>query len=129
TLTELQHVLGVLIRGIYGDRAYRFKPKYYPYTEPSIGLDIACGACSGKGCLSCHGVGWVTVIGAGMIHPAVLRGFGYDPQEFSGFAFGWGTTRLAYQWLGLEKVKDLYSVNVEDLSFYNTVATNTRVIT
>lgn len=128
SLAELKYVLGVLVRGLYGERTYRIKPKYYPYTEPSIGLDIACGSCKGVGCPACHQVGWVTVIGAGMIHPKVLRGFGYDPNEVSGFAFGWGTTRLAYQWLGLHKVKDLYSANIEDLQHHARLATHAHTV-
>jgi phenylalanyl-tRNA synthetase alpha chain len=128
SLAHLKYVLGVLVRNVFGERPYRFKPKYYPYTEPSLGLDIGCSVCSGAGCASCHYAGWVTVIGAGMIHPSVLREFGYDPDRCSGFAFGWGTTRLAYQWLGLEKVKDLYSTNVEDLKYYSAVATGARVV-
>lgn len=127
TLANLKHVLAELVKGLFGDRRFRFKPKYYPYTEPSIGLDIACGSCKGTGCPACHDVGWVTVIGAGMIHPAVFREFGYDPSEVSGFAFGWGTTRLAYQQLGLAKVKDLYSVNLDDLRYYDALSIRATV--
>jgi len=109
SLSDLKGVLREVISQLYGDRKIRFKPKYYPYTEPSIGIDLSCTTCDGVGCAACHGAGWVTVMGAGMIHPNVLREFGYD-DSLTGIAFGWGTTRLASQWAGVHRVKDLYGV-------------------
>jgi phenylalanyl-tRNA synthetase alpha chain len=110
------HLKGILLfvaQGLYGaGRRSRIKPKYYPYTEPSLGMDIACAGCDGAGCASCHGAGWVTIIGAGMIHRNVLTTFGYDADEVSGIAFGWGTTRMASQWAGVEKVKSLYELDL-----------------
>lgn len=108
TFSHLKGVLAFIAKALYGDRRVRFKPKFYPYTEPSIGVDLACGRCDGKGCEACHGAGWVTILGAGMIHPSVFREFGFDPDEVSGIAFGLGTTRMAAQSAGVAKVKSMY---------------------
>jgi phenylalanyl-tRNA synthetase alpha chain len=118
TFAHLKGVLSFLARALYGERRLRFKPKFYPYTEPSAGLDLACVVCDGAGeiagesCTACHGAGWVTVLGSGMIHPVVLRGFGYDPNDVSGIAFGLGTTRMAAQWAGISRVLSLYESDV-----------------
>ena len=114
TFAHLKGTLAFLARALYGDRPIRFKPKFYPYTEPSVGLDLQCGVCSGarvlegRPCEACHGAGWVTILGAGMIHPKVFRTFGYDPDEVQGIAFGMGTTRMASQAVGLTRSKSLY---------------------
>lgn len=114
TFAHLQGVLNFVARSLYGNHPTRFKPKFYPYTEPSVGVDLACVTCSGRGggCESCHGSGWVTILGAGMIHPKVLRGFGYDPEAVSGIAFGLGTTRMAAQWAGVARIKSLYETDL-----------------
>lgn len=109
SFAHLKGILSYIVTEIYGaGTVYRFKPKFYPYTEPSIGMDIQCTSCQGAGCAACHGAGWVTIIGAGMIHRNVLQMFGYDPHEISGLAFGWGTTRMTSQWLGIKRIKDMY---------------------
>lgn len=119
TLAHLKGILWFVGRALYGeDVALRIKPKFYPYTEPSLGMDIQCTNCRGAGCGACHGAGWVTVIGAGMIHRNVLELFGYDPDEVSGLAFGWGTTRLTSQWVGVKKLKPLYE---QDLRLLNAI--------
>jgi len=111
---HLKGVLAFVARALYGAHRVRFKPKYYPYTEPSVGLDLACGTCGGAGevqgrpCEACHAAGWVTVLGAGMVHPNVFREFGFDPSEVSGIAFGLGTTRMAAQKFGVTRAKSLY---------------------
>lgn len=110
---HLKGVLRFVAQALYGEeRRVRFKPKYYPYTEPSVGMDLECTTCRGRGCGACHGAGWVTIIGAGMIHRNVLRTFGYDPDEVTGLAFGWGTSRMVSQWVGLPRVKSLYEQDV-----------------
>lgn len=117
TLADLKGVLAQVVTSLYGEGVrFRFKPKFYPYTEPSLGMDIACTACGGEGCGACHGAGWITVIGAGMIHRNVLTTFGYDPEEVVGFAFGWGTTRMAAQLAGVSKVKALYDQDLRLLT-------------
>jgi len=117
TFGHLKGVLGAVVQSLYGESTrYRFKPKYYPYTEPSLGLDIACTNCDTTGCPACHHAGWVTIIGAGMIHRKVLELFGYDPEEVGGFAFGWGTTRMASQWARVSKVRSLYEPDLRLLT-------------
>jgi phenylalanyl-tRNA synthetase alpha chain len=114
TFAHLKGTLAFIARSLYGDRKVRFKPKFYPYTEPSVGVDLACGVCGGAGeiggepCEACHAAGWVTILGSGMIHPKVLTTFGYDPGEVSGIAFGLGTTRMGAQKAGVVKAATLY---------------------
>ena len=109
TFAQLKWVLRFVAKELFGPATgVRFKPKYYPYTEPSVGMDIKCSVCRGSGCDACHGSGWVTIIGAGMIHSRVLETFHYNPEEVSGFAFGWGTSRLAAQLFGVSQVRRLY---------------------
>ena len=108
TFANLKGLLSFIAKSLYGEGRIRFKPKFYPYTEPSVGVDLACSLCDGEGCEACHGAGWVTILGAGMVHPKVFKEFGYDPDEVSGIAFGLGTTRMAAQWAGVSKVKSLY---------------------
>jgi phenylalanyl-tRNA synthetase alpha chain len=118
TFNHLKGVLTYIAQAIYGDYPVRFKPKFYPYTEPSVGVDIACATCEGggrhdgHGCESCHGAGWVTILGAGMVHPKVFLEFGYDPNEVSGIAFGLGTTRMAGVATGVAKIRSLYDTDM-----------------
>lgn len=115
TFADLKGVLGYVVSEVYGADRVRFKPKFYPYTEPSVGVDLACGACDGEGCPACHGAGWVTILGAGMVHPKVFLQFGYDPDKVSGIAFGLGTTRMAAQTAGVTKVRSLYEPDLRTL--------------
>lgn len=85
-----------LCRHLFGaDRRTRFRPSYFQFTEPSAEVDVSCGVCGGRGCQTCKGTGWLEMGGSGMVHPNVLRAAGYDPEEFSGWAFGLGTDRIA----------------------------------
>lgn len=105
-LALLQHVL----HGLFGsERKVRFVPKYYPYTTPSIGAQINCLLCNQQGCSFCKGSGWVTIVGAGMIHENVLQEFQYDPKKVTGLAFGFGSCRLAAQFFQFPHIKSLYS--------------------
>jgi phenylalanyl-tRNA synthetase alpha chain len=108
TLTELAH------RYFGQDRAVRFRPSYFPFTEPSAELDIQCAVCKGAGCRSCGGEGWLELLGSGMVHPSVLENVGYDPEEVSGFAFGLGPDRFAMMKYGITDLR-LYREN--DLRF------------
>lgn len=109
TFAHLKGLLSLIAKKLYGDeRPVRFKPKFYPYTEPSIGVDLGCAICRGDGCEACHGAGWVTILGAGMVHPKVFLEFGYDPNAVSGIAFGLGTSRMAGQFAGVTKFRSLY---------------------
>lgn len=109
TLSHLMALMQHILKEIYGRRRkVKFMPKFYPYTEPSLGPQIDCAICKGAGCSSCGGSGWVTVGGSGMIHRKVLQEFNYDPNKVSGFAFGLGTSRLASQMFNIPKLKMMY---------------------
>ncbi len=109
TLSHLMGLITHILKELYGKRRkVRFVPKFYPYTEPSIGPQIDCSVCKGEGCSSCGGAGWVTIAGAGMIHRNVLKEFGYDPEKVSGFAFGLGTSRLAGQLYNFPHLRSVY---------------------
>ncbi len=95
TLCDLKGVLEQFAHEIYGaDTKVRFRPSFFPFTEPSVEVDVSCSACGGTGCRVCKGAGWIEILGAGMVHPRVLAGCGIDPDEYSGFAFGIGLDRL-----------------------------------
>ena len=95
TLCDLKGVLEQFAHEIYGpDTKVRFRPSFFPFTEPSVEVDVSCSACGGKGCRVCKGSGWIEILGAGMVHPRVLAGCGIDPEVYSGFAFGIGLDRL-----------------------------------
>ncbi len=95
TMCDLKGVLEQLAHEIYGsDTKVRFRPSFFPFTEPSVEVDVSCSACGGKGCRVCKGAGWIEILGAGMVHPKVLANCGIDPDVYSGFAFGIGLDRL-----------------------------------
>ncbi len=109
TMSNLMGLISHILKGLYGKRRkVRFVPKFYPYTEPSLGPQIDCSICKGAGCGACGGAGWVTVAGAGMIHRKVLTEFGYDPEKVSGIAFGLGSSRLVAQFFGIPTLKMVY---------------------
>ncbi len=95
TMCDLKGVLEEFAQEIYGkDTQVKFRPSFFPFTEPSVEVDVTCSECGGKGCRVCKGSGWIEILGAGMVHPNVLRSCGIDPEEYSGFAFGIGLDRL-----------------------------------
>lgn len=95
TMCDLKGVLEQFAKEIYGkDTKVKFRPSFFPFTEPSVEVDVTCSECGGKGCRVCKGTGWIEILGAGMVHPNVLRSCGIDPDEYSGFAFGIGLDRL-----------------------------------
>ena len=95
TMCDLKGVLEQFAREIYGpETQVRFRPSFFPFTEPSVEVDVTCSECGGKGCRVCKGAGWIEILGAGMVHPRVLQMGGIDPEEYSGFAFGIGLDRL-----------------------------------
>ncbi len=96
TMCDLKGVLERFAREIYGEGTeIKFRPSYFPFTEPSVEVDVSCPECGGKGCRVCKDSGWIEILGAGMVHPNVLRGCDIDPEVYSGFAFGIGLDRLA----------------------------------
>lgn len=121
TYGDLKGTLLEIAKSIYGaEHRFRFKPKYYPYTEPSVGMDMQCTVCLGEeeNCPTCRGAGWITILGSGMIHPKVFMEFGYDHTKLSGIAFGIGTTRIAAQASGITALKPLYE---QDLRVHRTI--------
>ena len=115
TLADLKGTLVAFARELFGpERKTRFRPSFFPYTEPSGELDISCAACGGKGCPMCKGTGWIEVLGSGMVHPAVFEAVGYDSERYTGFAFGVGIERLALLKWGIEDIRLFYE---NDLRF------------
>lgn len=97
----------------------RFRPSYYPFTEPSVEFDISCFNCKGKGCKLCKNTGWITIAGAGMVHPNVLRMCGYDPKEWNGFAFGYGAERCAMLKYGIDDIRTFYNTDLREVETFD----------
>lgn len=96
SLSDLKGTVDAYVKHVFGkDTEIRFRPSYYPFTEPSVEIDMSCIYCDGSGCNMCKPKGWITICGAGMVHPNVLKMCGYDPEKWQGFAFGFGALRLA----------------------------------
>ena len=115
TMGDLKATLNLVVQQIYGNGTVtRFRPHHFPFTEPSCEMDIQCHKCGGKGCPTCKGEGWIEILGAGMVHPKVLRNCGIDPDEYSGWAFGMGLERLA---MGEYKINDLRLIFENDIRF------------
>ena len=123
TMGDLKGALVTLMKRIYGqDAEMRFRPHHFPFTEPSCEMDMQCHKCHGTGevngnvCSTCHGEGWIELLGAGMVHPDVLRNCGIDPEKYSGFAFGMGLERMA---MGRLRITDLRLIFDNDVRFLN----------
>ena len=123
TMGDLKGALITMMRKIYGeDAVMRFRPHHFPFTEPSCEMDMQCHKCHGTGeidgqvCSTCHGEGWIELLGAGMVHPKVLAGCGIDPEKYSGFAFGMGLERMA---MGRMRINDLRLIFDNDVRFLN----------
>jgi phenylalanyl-tRNA synthetase alpha chain len=115
TLGDLKGTLNAFAERLF-NRAVRtrFRPSFFPYTEPSAEMDVACGSCDGAGCALCKHSGWIEVLGCGMVHPAVFEAVGYDAERYTGFAFGVGIERLALRFYGLDDIRMFYE---NDLRF------------
>jgi len=110
TFCDLKGVLINFANQMYGEgRKSRFRKSYFPFTEPSVEMDIDCVLCNGQGCPVCKYTGWLEVLGAGMVNPVVLENGGYDPAEFSGFAFGMGPERMALQKYSIDDIRNFYT--------------------
>ena len=119
-LSDLKGTFDVIAKKLFGeDCVTRFRPSYYQFTEPSVETDISCFVCKGKGCPLCKNTGWITVSGAGMVHPNVLRGCGYDPKEWSGFAFGFGAERLAMLKYGINDIRTFYQTDLRESATFD----------
>lgn len=115
SLSDLKGTFDVIAKKLFGeDCETRFRPSYYQFTEPSVETDISCFVCKGKGCSLCKNTGWITVSGAGMVHPNVLRNCGYDPAKWSGFAFGFGAERLAMLKYGINDIRAFYQTDLRE---------------
>ena len=123
TMGDLKGALVTLMKKLYGEEAVmRFRPHHFPFTEPSCEMDMQCHKCRGTGevdggvCSTCHGEGWIELLGAGMVHPKVLEGCGIDPEKYSGFAFGMGLERMAMR---RTRINDLRLIFDNDVRFLN----------
>src|ERR671924_527840 len=109
TLSDLLGTLTYFAQALFGeDRRARFRTSFFPFTEPSVETDVSCFLCDGEGCAVCKHSGWIELGGSGMVDPNVLENVGYDPEEVSGFAFGWGLERMALLRHGLPDLRDLW---------------------
>jgi len=115
TMADLKGTLGVFARAIFGrNRQIRFRCDYFPFVEPGVDMSIDCHMCGGVGCRVCKGTGWIEIMGAGMVHPRVLEGVGYDSSRYTGFAFGMGPERIAMLKYGVDDIRLFYQ---NDLRF------------
>ncbi len=115
SLSDLKGTVTLICKKLFGkDTVTRFRPSYYQFTEPSVEMDISCFACKGKGCSICKNTGWITIGGAGVVHYDVLKGCGYDPNVWSGFAFGFGAERCAMLKYGINDIRTFYNTDLRE---------------
>ena len=120
SLSDLKGTMDVIFKRLLGEKTEtRFHPSYYPFTEPSVEVDVTCSNCKGKGCGVCKHSGWVTVVGAGVVHPDVLRMSGYDPSIWSGFAFGFGAERLAMMKYDINDIRVFYNTDLREVNTFD----------
>ena len=116
TVADLKGTLELMIRELFSkDAKIRFRPSYFPFTEPSFEVDMTCHICGGKGCPTCKGTGWIEILGSGMVHPNVLEMAGIDSHKYTGFAFGAGIERIAMLKYGITDIRDLYTNDIRFL--------------
>ncbi|MBZ5201155.1 phenylalanine--tRNA ligase subunit alpha [Planomicrobium chinense] len=116
-MSDLKGTLQVFAKKMFGeDREIRLRPSFFPFTEPSVEMDISCFKCGGSGCNVCKKTGWLEILGAGMVHPNVLEMAGYDSKRLTGFAFGMGPERIAMLKYGVEDIRHFYTNDVRFLS-------------
>lgn len=112
-LSDLKGTLDVFAKKMFGeDRQIRLRPSFFPFTEPSVEMDISCATCNGDGCHVCKKTGWIEILGGGMVHPKVLEMAGYDPKEYTGFAFGMGPDRIAMLKYGIDDIRRFYTNDI-----------------
>ncbi len=120
SLSDLKGTFDEIAKKLFGSNVEtRFRPSYYQFTEPSVETDISCFNCHGKGCHICKNTGWITVAGAGMVHPNVLKNCGYDPSIWTGFAFGFGAERLAMLKYGINDIRTFYNTDLREVSTFD----------
>ncbi len=119
-LSDLKGTVTIICKKLFGnDTITRFRPSYYQFTEPSVEVDISCFNCKGKGCNICKNTGWITVAGAGVVHYDVLKGCGYDPNIWSGFAFGFGAERCAMLKYGINDIRTFYNTDLREIKNFD----------
>ena len=117
TFADLKGTLEMFTKKMFGEGMNtKFRPHHFPFTEPSAEMDATCFVCGGEGCSVCKNSGWIELLGCGMVHPQVLRNCGIDPEEYSGFAFGFGLDRMVMQKYGIDDIRLLYE---SDMRFLN----------
>ncbi len=115
SLSDLKGIIDILVKKLFGEKVQtRFRPSYYQFTEPSVEIDISCFNCHGDGCSLCKHTGWITIAGAGIVHPNVLRMSGYDPNIWSGFAFGFGAERVAMLKYDINDIRVFYNTDLRE---------------
>lgn len=120
TFTDLKGTLETFVKRLYGeDTVVRFRPHHFPFTEPSAELDVQCFNCHGEGCRLCKGEGWIEILGCGMVHPDVLRNGGIDPEEYSGFAFGYGLERVCMRKYSISDLRLFFENDVRFLKQFD----------
>ncbi|MFR5190774.1 MAG: phenylalanine--tRNA ligase subunit alpha, partial [Clostridia bacterium] len=120
SLADLKGTLEVFVKKMLGENSkLRFRPSYFPFTEPSYEVDVSCFKCGGKGCNLCKQTGWIEILGSGMVHPNVLKMNGYDPDKYTGFAFGTGLDRLAMFKYGITDIRLLYQNDIRFLKQFD----------
>ncbi|WP_243386100.1 phenylalanine--tRNA ligase subunit alpha [Bacillus kexueae] len=116
-MSDLKGTLEVFAKKMFGeDREIRLRPSFFPFTEPSVEVDVSCFSCGGDGCNVCKGTGWIEILGAGMVHPNVLEMAGFDSKKYSGFAFGMGPERIAMLKYGIDDIRHFYTNDVRFLN-------------
>lgn len=120
SLADLKGTLEIFAKKMFGeDRVLRFRPSFFPFTEPSFEVDVSCFKCGGKGCSVCKETGWIEILGSGVVHPNVLRNCGYDPEKYTGFAFGIGQERVAMLKYGMNDIRTFYTNDMRMLKDFN----------
>jgi phenylalanyl-tRNA synthetase alpha chain len=117
TFVDLKATLSEFARRFFGpETRTRFRPSFFPFTEPSAEVDVSCTICGGSGCSTCKGTGWIEIMGAGMVDPAVFEAVGYDPERYTGWAFGMGPARIALIRYGIPDIRTLYESDMRFLA-------------
>jgi phenylalanyl-tRNA synthetase alpha chain len=115
SFVDLKATLTHFAQRFFGKTRTRFRPSFFPFTEPSAEMDVECRLCGGRGCSACKGTGWMEILGSGMVHPAVLEAAGIDSERYTGWAFGMGPGRIAMQRYDLPDIRILYDSDVRFL--------------
>jgi len=115
SFVDLKATLNQFATRFFGASRTRFRPSFFPFTEPSAEMDVQCGVCGGSGCATCKGTGWIEILGSGMVHPAVLEAAGLDSEKYTGWAFGMGPARMAVSRYGIPDIRILYDTDVRFL--------------